>query len=87
MLHSSPVLTLVPIACNPLDSSHPPNSLNVPVSMHSNRSSSTNPHSGTPGDVYEPQEGVNIEALIEGGLVSTDKVKKSSKVKSDPVEE
>jgi hypothetical protein len=45
------------------------------------------PRLGTPGDVYEPQEGVNVEALIEGGLVSTDKVKKSSKVKSDPVEE
>jgi hypothetical protein len=45
------------------------------------------PRVGTPGDVYEPQEGVNVEALIAGGLISTDKPKKSSKVKSEPVEE
>jgi len=42
------------------------------------------PRLGTPGDVYEPQEGVNVEALLEGGLVSTDKPKKSSKVKEAP---
>jgi|DEB19_MinimDraft_3_1074340.scaffolds.fasta_scaffold85560_3 hypothetical protein len=45
------------------------------------------PRIGTPGDVYEPQEGVNVDALIEAGLVSTDKPKKSSKVKAEPVEE
>jgi hypothetical protein len=45
------------------------------------------PRIGTPGDVYEPQEGINVDALIEAGLVSTDKPKKSSKVKAEPVEE
>ena len=45
------------------------------------------PRIGTPGDIYEPQEGINIDALIEAGLVSTDKPKKSSKVKAEPVEE
>ena len=45
------------------------------------------PRIGTPGDAYEPQDGVNIDALLEGGLISTDKPKKSSKVKSEPVEE
>jgi hypothetical protein len=45
------------------------------------------PRIGTPGDVYEPQEGINLDALIEAGLVSTDKPKKSSKVKAEPVEE
>ena len=42
---------------------------------------------GTPGDPYEPHDGVNVDALIEGGLISTDKPKKSSKVKAEPVEE
>jgi hypothetical protein len=45
------------------------------------------PRIGKPGDVYEPQEGINLDALIEAGLVSTDKPKKSSKVKAEPVEE
>ena len=45
------------------------------------------PRIGTPGDKYEPADGVNIDALLEGGLISTDKPKKSSKVKSEPVEE
>jgi len=45
------------------------------------------PRIGTPGDIYEPQEGINVDALIEAGLVSTDKPKKSSKVKAEPVEE
>jgi hypothetical protein len=45
------------------------------------------PRIGTPGDVYEPQEGINVDALVEAGLVSTDKPKKSSKVKAEPVEE
>ena len=45
------------------------------------------PRIGTPGDPYEPQDGVNVDALIEGGLISTDKPKKSSKVKAEPVEE
>lgn len=45
------------------------------------------PRIGTPGEKYEPADGVNVDALIEGGLISTDKPKKSSKVKSEPVEE
>ena len=45
------------------------------------------PRVGTPGDKYEPADGVNVDALIEGGLISTDKPKKSSKVKAEPVEE
>ena len=45
------------------------------------------PRIGTPGDPYEPNDNVNIDALIEGGLISTDKPKKSSKVKAEPVEE
>ena len=45
------------------------------------------PRIGTPGDPYEPHDGVNIDALIEGGLISTDKPKKSSKVKAEQVEE
>ena len=45
------------------------------------------PRIGTPGDPYEPHDGVNVDALIEGGLISTEKSKKSSKVKAEPVEE
>ena len=45
------------------------------------------PRIGTPGDPYEPKDGVNVDALIEGGLISTEKPKKSSKVKAEPVEE
>ena len=42
---------------------------------------------GTPGDEFIPEEGVNIDALLEGGLISTDSAKKSSKVKSEPKEQ
>jgi hypothetical protein len=42
---------------------------------------------GTPGDEFIPQDGVNIDALLDGGLISTDSVKKSSKVKSEPKEQ
>ena len=45
------------------------------------------PRLGTPGDPYIPAEGVNIEALLNGGLISTDSIKKSSKVKSEPKEQ
>ena len=45
------------------------------------------PRIGTPGDVYEPDDGINVDALLDGGLISTDKPKKSTKVKSEPVEE
>ena len=41
---------------------------------------------GTPGDRYEPADGINGQALIDGGLISTDKPKKSSKVKEAPEE-
>ena len=27
------------------------------------------PRIGAPGDVYEPAEGVNVEALIDGGFI------------------
>jgi hypothetical protein len=45
------------------------------------------PRLGNPGDEFIPGEGVNIDALLEGGLISTDSVKKSSKVKSEPKEQ
>ena len=45
------------------------------------------PRLGTPGDEYIPENGVNIDALLDGGLISTDSVKKSSKVKSEPKEQ
>ena len=45
------------------------------------------PRLGTPGDPYIPAEGVNIDALLDGGLISTDSVKKSSKVKLEPKEQ
>lgn len=44
------------------------------------------PRLGTPGDKYEPIDGINVQALIDGGLISTDKPKKSSKVKEAPEE-
>lgn len=44
------------------------------------------PRLGTPGDKYEPVDGINVQALIDGGLISTDKPKKSSKVKEAPEE-
>jgi hypothetical protein len=42
---------------------------------------------GTPGEPYIPAKGINVQALLEGGLISTDIAKKSSKVKSDPKEQ
>ena len=45
------------------------------------------PRIGTPGDPYEPQDGINVDALVEAGLISTDKATKSSKVKKDQTEE
>jgi hypothetical protein len=44
------------------------------------------PRLGTPGEQFIPTEGTNILALLEGGLISTDTLKKSSKVKSEPKE-
>ena len=45
------------------------------------------PRLGTPGDTFEPADGINVQALIDGGLISTDKPKKSSKVKAEPEQE
>ena len=43
---------------------------------------------GTIGDVYEPADGVNIDALIEGGFIkSTSKSTKSDKPNKDTNEE
>lgn len=32
---------------------------------------------GKPGDKYEPEDGVNVAALVEHGFISDDKSKKS----------
>jgi hypothetical protein len=45
------------------------------------------PRLGTPGGKFEPVEGTNIDALLSGGFISTDKPKKSSKVKAEPEQE
>jgi hypothetical protein len=45
------------------------------------------PRIGTPGEPYEPADGINVDALVDAGLISTDKPKKSSKVKPAPIEE
>lgn len=45
------------------------------------------PRVGTPGEPYEPSEHADVEWLLANGFISTDKPKKSSKVKSEPVEE
>ena len=44
---------------------------------------------GTVGDEFIPVQGINIQALIEGGFIveqSTDTVKKSSTIKKEPKE-
>ena len=41
------------------------------------------PRVGTPGEVFVPGEGVNIEALIAGGFVVDTSAKKSAKTTSD----
>jgi hypothetical protein len=41
------------------------------------------PRLGVPGDEFVPSEGVNIEALIAGGLVVDTAVKKSAKTTTD----
>ena len=45
------------------------------------------PRLGTPGDEFIPDENINVAALLDGGLISTDSAKKSSKVKSEPKEQ
>jgi hypothetical protein len=41
---------------------------------------------GKVGEEYIPAEGINVEALLEGGFISTATESKSSKVKSEPKE-
>ena len=41
------------------------------------------PKVGAVGEEYIPAEGINVEALLEGGFISTAKPSKSSKVKSE----
>lgn len=41
------------------------------------------PKLGVVGEEFVPPEGVNIDALLEGGFISTAKTPKSSKVKTD----
>lgn len=44
------------------------------------------PRVGTPGDKYEPVEGVNVEALLAGGFIEVSKPK-TSKPKSDNIQD
>lgn len=42
------------------------------------------PRVGTPGDEYEPADGVNVEALLDGGFIkSTNTAPKGAKTKTD----
>ena len=41
---------------------------------------------GTVGDEFIPTEGINVDALLEGGFISTAGETKSHKVKSEPKE-
>jgi len=41
---------------------------------------------GKIGDEFEPTEGINVAALLEGGFISTAGEAKSHKVKSEPKE-
>jgi hypothetical protein len=46
------------------------------------------PKLGTVGDVFEPADGINVEALIVGGFIkSTNKTTKSDKPSKEPNEE
>ena len=45
------------------------------------------PRVGTPGEVFVPGEGVNIEALIAGGFVVDTAAKKSAKTTTDTEKE
>ena len=47
------------------------------------------PKVGTVGDEFKPAQGINIQALLDGGFIveeSTDKPKKSPTIKKDPKE-
>jgi hypothetical protein len=41
---------------------------------------------GTVGDEFTPVDGINVDALLEGGFISTAGEVKSHKVKSEPKE-
>jgi len=41
------------------------------------------PRLGTPGEVFVPEEGINLEALIAGGFVVDTAAKKSAKTTTD----
>ena len=41
---------------------------------------------GTVGEEFIPAEGINVDALLEGGFISTAGETKSHKVKSEPKE-
>jgi hypothetical protein len=43
------------------------------------------PRIGTPGDIYEPVEGVNVDALLSGGFIiqSPTAAPKGAKTKTD----
>ena len=45
------------------------------------------PRVGTPGEVFVPGEGVNIEALLAGGFVVDTAAKKSAKTTTDTEKE
>jgi hypothetical protein len=47
------------------------------------------PRIGTPGDNYEPANGVNVDALLAGGFIiqSPTKAPKGAKTKTDTNEE
>ena len=45
------------------------------------------PRVGTPGEVFVPGEGINIEALIAGGFVVDTAAKKSAKTTTDTEKE
>jgi len=41
------------------------------------------PRVGVPGEVFVPEEGINLEALIAGGFVVDTAAKKSAKTTTD----
>jgi len=43
------------------------------------------PRLGTPGDIYEPEAGVNVEALLKHGFIVEDKAPPES-AKTKPTE-
>jgi|APGre2960657373_1045057.scaffolds.fasta_scaffold30793_3 hypothetical protein len=41
---------------------------------------------GTPGDEFIPDEGINVEALLDGGFIKSDN-KATKSAKTEPTEE